>query len=161
MTMPLILNDRPAAALTEDLAPFGLAPDLSRRLFARVHARGAPETLAFGDVRGLSRHAAAALDAAGARARRLEVVSRRRSAADNFMKYLFRTGDGAYVEAVRIPLPAGPDTMPEKYTLCISSQSGCPLACAFCATGRLGLVRSLSPWEIVEQVARKIGRAHV
>lgn len=154
MSMPLTLNDRPAAALAGDLAPFGIRPDLARRVFARVHARGAAETLAFGDVRGLSRQAAAALDAAGARAHRLEVVSRRRSAADNFMKYLFRTGDGAYVEAVRIPLPAGPDTTPEKYTLCISSQSGCPLACAFCATGRLGLVRSLEPWEIVEQVAR-------
>jgi 23S rRNA (adenine2503-C2)-methyltransferase len=55
---------------------------------------------------------------------------------------------------VRIPLPAGPDTTPDKYTLCISSQSGCPLACAFCATGRLGLIRNLSAWEIVDQVAR-------
>src|SRR5215467_14008714 len=152
--MPLILNDRPAAPLAEDLAPFGIAPDLARRLFARVHARDARATLAFGDVRGLSRQAAAALEAAGARSHRLEVVSRRRSAADGFVKYLFRLADGAYVEAVRIPLPAGPDTTPEKYTLCISSQAGCPLACAFCATGRLGLVRSLEAWEIVDQVAR-------
>src|SRR5262249_58666132 len=110
--------------------------------------------LGCGVVGALAAQPAAALDADGARAQGLEVVSRRRSAADNFMKSLFRLDDDAYVEAVRIPLPAGPDTTPEKYTLCISSQSGCPLACAFCATGRLGLVRSLAPWEIVEQVAR-------
>jgi 23S rRNA (adenine2503-C2)-methyltransferase len=55
---------------------------------------------------------------------------------------------------VLIPLPAGPDAVPEKYTLCISSQAGCPLACVFCATGRIGLVRHLETWEIVDQVAR-------
>ncbi len=36
----------------------------------------------------------------------------------------------------------------------MSSQAGCPLGCVFCATGRLGLSRSLEAWEIVEQVAR-------
>src|SRR5262249_62355999 len=103
-------------------------------------------------VRGLSLRSAASLT--DARAGRLEIVSRRRSPADGFVKYLFRLHDGALVEAVLIPLPAGPATTPEKHTLCISSQAACPLACAFCATGRLGLVRNLETWEIVEQVAR-------
>jgi 23S rRNA (adenine2503-C2)-methyltransferase len=150
--MTPILNDLPALELARALEPHGVGQDVARRLFARVHARGARDHVVHGDVRGLSLRSAASL--AEARARRLEVVSRRRSAADGFTKYLFQLADGAYVEAVRIPLPAGPDTTPEKYTLCISSQSGCPLACAFCATGRLGLVRSLATWEIVEQVAR-------
>jgi 23S rRNA (adenine2503-C2)-methyltransferase len=47
---------------------------------------------------------------------------------------------------VRIPL------FDEKYTVCLSSQAGCPLACVFCATGRLGLQRNLETWEIVEQL---------
>jgi 23S rRNA (adenine2503-C2)-methyltransferase len=66
-------------------------------------------------------------------------------AADGFRKYLFRLGDGAEVESVRIPL------FDTHHTLCLSSQAGCALGCAFCATGRLGLVRSLEAWEIVAQ----------
>jgi 23S rRNA (adenine2503-C2)-methyltransferase len=76
----------------------------------------------------------------------LEIIERRRSPTDGFTKYLFRLHDGQVVEAVRIPI------FDDKYTVCISSQVGCPLACVFCATGRLGLKRSLLAWEIVEQV---------
>jgi 23S rRNA (adenine2503-C2)-methyltransferase len=76
----------------------------------------------------------------------LEVVDRRVSPTDGFMKYLFRLADGPLVEAVRIPI------FDDKYTLCISSQAGCPLDCVFCATGRLGLSRNLRTWEIVEQL---------
>src|SRR5690606_36894063 len=39
-----------------------------------------------------------------------------------------------------------------RFTVCVSSQVGCALACGFCATGRLGLRRNLEAWEIVEQV---------
>lgn len=70
-----------------------------------------------------------------------------RVAADGFVKYLFETADGAAIEAVRIPLER-----PGRATICVSSQVGCGLACAFCATGRLGLRRNLEAWEIVEQV---------
>jgi 23S rRNA (adenine2503-C2)-methyltransferase len=131
----------------------GVPDAVARRLFARVHAEGAAADPT-DRVRGLSKAQRAALAAAGAHAGRLEVVSRRRDPADSFIKYLFRLADGALVEAVAIPLPAGPAAEPEKYTLCISSQAGCALACVFCATGRLGLTRSLETWEIVEQVAR-------
>lgn len=150
--MNLILNDRRADELARDLADCGIGTDVARRFFARVHDRGAAAAPDLGAVRGLSLRGAHAVGMA--RAGRLEVVSRRRSPLDGFVKYLFRLGDGALVEAVLIPLPAGPDTHPEKYILCISSQAGCPLACAFCATGRLGLVRNLAAWEIVDQVAR-------
>jgi 23S rRNA (adenine2503-C2)-methyltransferase len=66
-------------------------------------------------------------------------------ASDGFRKYLFRLEDGGRVEAVRIPL------FDTHHTLCLSSQVGCALGCAFCATGRLGLTRSLASWEIVAQ----------
>jgi 23S rRNA (adenine2503-C2)-methyltransferase len=90
-----------------------------------------------------------AVDAARARGQvpALEVRSVRRSAVDPFVKLALGTADGHVVEAVRIPLErAG------RFSACVSSQAGCALACAFCATGRLGLMRNLATWEIVEQV---------
>jgi 23S rRNA (adenine2503-C2)-methyltransferase len=77
---------------------------------------------------------------------RLLCIDRRESAVDGFVKYLFRSWDGASFEAVRIPL------LKPRYSICVSSQAGCGLGCGFCETGRLGLTRSLAPWEIVEQV---------
>jgi 23S rRNA (adenine2503-C2)-methyltransferase len=154
MIDPVILNDRTCDELSHDLAARGVRTDVARRLFARVHLAGAPALPNFRAVRGLSLREEQALLGASAESRRLEVVSRRRSAIDNFTKYLFRLHDGHFVEAVRIPLPAGPDVTPEKYVVCLSSQAGCPLACGFCATGRLGLQRNLEVWEMVDQVAR-------
>jgi 23S rRNA (adenine2503-C2)-methyltransferase len=91
----------------------------------------------------------AALDAVRARGSipALEVRSIRSSALDPFVKLALGTADGHVIEAVRIPLErAG------RFSACVSSQVGCALACAFCATGRLGLSRNLEAWEIVEQV---------
>jgi 23S rRNA (adenine2503-C2)-methyltransferase len=61
-------------------------------------------------------------------------------------KWLFRTPDGAAIEAVLMGYP-------DRSTLCISSQAGCALACTFCATGQFGFQRHLEPGEIVAQVA--------
>jgi 23S rRNA (adenine2503-C2)-methyltransferase len=77
----------------------------------------------------------------------LEVVTEQRSAVDPFRKLLFRTPDDKRIEAVRIPLEKT-----GRFSACVSSQVGCALACTFCATGRLGLLRNLEVWEIVEQV---------
>jgi 23S rRNA (adenine2503-C2)-methyltransferase len=63
------------------------------------------------------------------------------------VKYLLAGPDGARFETVRIPLEHS-----ARFTTCVSSQVGCALGCAFCATGRLGLTRNLEAWEIVEQV---------
>jgi 23S rRNA (adenine2503-C2)-methyltransferase len=77
---------------------------------------------------------------------RLEVLDRRRSGLDPFVKYLFRAPDGRVFEAVRIPLER------PRWSVCVSSQVGCALGCRFCETGRLGFSRNLEPWEMVEQV---------
>ena len=53
-------------------------------------------------------------------------------------------------DLVRIPLLHRPDD--PKYIVCVSSQAGCALGCAFCATGRMGFLRDLDAWEIVDQV---------
>jgi 23S rRNA (adenine2503-C2)-methyltransferase len=77
----------------------------------------------------------------------LRLVARTPSAVDGFVKYALSGADGAVFETVKIPLER-----PDRVTVCVSSQVGCALACAFCATGRLGLSRNLEAWEIVEQV---------
>jgi 23S rRNA (adenine2503-C2)-methyltransferase len=60
-------------------------------------------------------------------------------------KYLFSLPDGNYIESVI--LRSG-----DRITLCVSTQSGCPVGCAFCATGKFGFFRDLTAGEIVEQV---------
>ena len=65
--------------------------------------------------------------------------------ADGTRKYLWRLVDGEAVESVLIPSGT-------RRTLCISSQAGCALGCSFCATGRMGFRRNLSPFEIAGQV---------
>jgi 23S rRNA (adenine2503-C2)-methyltransferase len=96
-------------------------------------------------VRGVPRRLALEM-AARTRTTRLEVLDRRASRVDPFVKYLFRASDGRMFEAVRIPLER------PRWSVCVSSQAGCALGCAFCETGRLGLARDLEPWEMVEQV---------
>lgn len=67
-------------------------------------------------------------------------------------KVVLATRDGMELECVRIPMGR------DRYTLCVSSQVGCKLACAFCETGRMGLLRDLTAGEIVAQlvVARAV-----
>jgi 23S rRNA (adenine2503-C2)-methyltransferase len=68
-------------------------------------------------------------------------------AEDGTIKLRLRTHDGYPLEAVA--MSHGP-----RRTVCLSSQSGCALACTFCATGRMGLGRNLAPEEISEQLLR-------
>ncbi len=75
---------------------------------------------------------------------RFRLLSRQRS-ADGTQKFLFGLPDGQGIETVAIPESG-------RLTLCISSQAGCALQCAFCATGRMGFQRNLEPWEIAAQV---------
>ena len=65
--------------------------------------------------------------------------------ADGTRKYLWRLTDGEAIESVLIPSGF-------RRTLCISSQAGCALRCSFCATGRMGFRRNLTPFEIAGQV---------
>jgi 23S rRNA (adenine2503-C2)-methyltransferase len=74
-------------------------------------------------------------------------------AADGTIKVLFRTGDGRPVEAVLMRYRDG------RRSLCLSSQSGCPLTCAFCATGQMRFGRNLTGFEILDQALhfRRLG----
>ena len=65
---------------------------------------------------------------------------------DGSRKYLIEFHDGTRVETVGLPSNDG------RLSVCVSSQAGCAMACAFCATGKAGLVRNLTPGEIVDQI---------
>ncbi len=68
------------------------------------------------------------------------------TAADGTVKALFRTADGHPVEAVLMRYRDG------RRSVCVSSQSGCPLTCTFCATGQMRFGRNLKASEILDQV---------
>jgi 23S rRNA (adenine2503-C2)-methyltransferase len=75
---------------------------------------------------------------------RLEIASRQKS-VDGTEKFLFRLHDGQHIETVSIPEG-------DRLTFCVSSQAGCALRCAFCATGLMGFARNLQAFEIAGQV---------
>ena len=118
----------------------GISLEDARRIVGAVIGRRRP----LRDARNVRREV---LDRVSALAtpgelRRIEAVD----AKDGFRRYLLELPDGARVEAVRIPL------FDTHHSVCLSSQAGCALACAFCATGALGLQRSLASWEMVAQL---------
>lgn len=64
---------------------------------------------------------------------------------DGSAKYLFELADGERIESVLLPEE-------DRKTLCVSTQVGCPMGCAFCATGRIPFRRNLTAGEIVDQI---------
>lgn len=135
-----------------------LPPDDARRaLESFMAARGEPAYRAGQVVEWLWQRPAASFEAmtnlpaslrdalAGAfRLTRLALAASQRS-TDGTRKFLFRLADGQAIETVAIPDG-------DRLTLCISSQAGCALKCAFCATGAMGFQRNLTPAEIAGQV---------
>jgi 23S rRNA (adenine2503-C2)-methyltransferase len=76
---------------------------------------------------------------------------------DKSKKYLFKLQDGHTIETVLLlmkeeQIKDGKKVKEPQYTVCISTQVGCKIGCAFCLTGQQGFVRNLEPFEIVEQV---------
>ena len=72
-------------------------------------------------------------------------VEREATASDGTVKVLLRTADQRPLEAVLMRYRDG------RRSLCLSSQSGCPLTCTFCATGAMKFGRNLTAWEILDQ----------
>jgi 23S rRNA (adenine2503-C2)-methyltransferase len=144
---PILLKDCSADELAARLAGLGVSARLARRLQAAVLQRGAAEIPT--EMPEVPRRVLQSVRQAVA-IPRLTLLDKAVSPTDGFTKYLFQ-GDGpAPFEAVRIPLLHRPQD--QKYIVCVSSQVGCALGCAFCATARLGFRRNLAAWEIVDQV---------
>ncbi len=145
--MAIVLKEKTTEGLHAALAPLGVSLRLARRLQAAAVRRDEiPSALPEVADRLLERVRAAV------HLPRLKELERRVSARDGFAKYLFRGEGPEPFESVRIPLVQGKGEA--KAVACVSSQVGCAMGCAFCATGRMGFVRNLSAWEMVDQVVR-------
>jgi len=134
------LLDLDAAALAHYLEGLGEKRFRARQLLRWVHQLGVRD---FGAMTDLSRSLRERL------ARDAEVpvprVVRDSVAPDGTRKWLLDVGAGNAIEAVLIPERS-------RTTLCVSSQAGCALECAFCSTGRQGFNRNLSTGEIIAQL---------
>jgi 23S rRNA (adenine2503-C2)-methyltransferase len=120
----------------------------ARQIFAALHRR---RLRSFDEMTDLPKDLRAAL-AARATVSTLAVESRYLS-EDGTRRYLLKTHDGLPVETVFIPEE-------RRDTICFSSQSGCPLQCSFCLTAKLGLLRTLTAGEIVEQIVVALNDAY-
>jgi 23S rRNA (adenine2503-C2)-methyltransferase len=130
--------ERPA--LEAALVQHGHERFRARQVFGWIYRRGVTD---FGAMGNLPRELRAKL-ASDFIVTTPRVVSRERS-GDGTEKLLLELGDGSRIESVFIPdTPAN--------TFCVSTQVGCAMACAFCLTGKMGLVRHLTAGEIAGQV---------
>jgi 23S rRNA (adenine2503-C2)-methyltransferase len=136
------LKDFPVEALRERLARDGLAPYRAEQIAGWLYQRGVEDPAEMSDL-GLDVRSRLAGEW---ETRALEVVKVERS-ADGTLKAALAARDGVRVESVLIPEP-------DRTTLCVSTQHGCPIACSFCATGALGFGRNLTTAEIIDQVCR-------
>src|SRR6185436_6666555 len=119
-----------------------------RQLFAALQHR---RLRSFDEISDLPKDLRARLNEI-ARPATLKIESKYES-ADGTRRYLMKTHDGLPVETVFIPEE-------RRDTICFSSQSGCPLQCTFCLTAQLGLLRSLTAAEIVEQIVIALNDAY-
>jgi 23S rRNA (adenine2503-C2)-methyltransferase len=137
---PRNLLGLPKAELADYFCELGEKPFRARQLMQWIYQR---RVLDFGAMTDLSRNlrerlvATASLD--------LPAVVQREVSEDGTRKWLIDVGGNQAVESVFIPEP-------NRGTLCISSQAGCAIDCAFCATGHQGFNRNLTAQEILGQV---------
>jgi 23S rRNA (adenine2503-C2)-methyltransferase len=128
------------AELEALLQTSGCQPFHARQIYRWIYRCGITD---FGRMTDLSRTLRASLQAQFVISTP-RVVSDERS-VDGTRKFALELGDGRRIESVFIP-----DT--PSMTFCISTQVGCAMACGFCLTGKMGLVRSLTAGEIAGQV---------
>ncbi len=127
-------------ALAEFFEGIGEKPYRSKQVMGWLYQRGA---LSFHDMTDISLRLRQRLELIATLS--VPKVIRIEDSADGTRKWLLDVGAGQVVETVFIPEP-------NRNTLCISSQAGCVLDCAFCATGQQGFNRNLSAAEIISQV---------
>lgn len=151
---------------------WGLERYRGRQIFDALHVRGARDYEAIRELPGALRERLASELPI-----RLPELARREASADGSVKLGLRLSDGALVEAVFMPGDRGhaqvneyadaraesptrnqkpetrnPTAPVERFTVCLSSQTGCAVDCAFCVTGRLGAGRNMTAGEIVGQL---------
>lgn len=148
MTDATHLTGLTKAELERFVESFGEPAYRGRQIFAALNRR---RLRSFGEMTDLPKEFRARLPER-ATASTLAVESRY-VAADGTRRYLLKTHDNLPVETVFIPEE-------RRDTICFSSQSGCPLQCDFCLTARLGLLRTLTAGEMVEQIVIALNDAY-
>ena len=126
--------------LAAETASLGLPVFRAKQIYSWLHQRGAER---FEEMTDLSKELRAKLD--DSFEIRSCTIVRRQVSADETVKYLFRLIDGECIESVLMRYKYG-------YSLCVSSQVGCKMGCAFCASTLGGFVRSLTASEILGQI---------
>lgn len=129
--------DALTAFVTDQL---GEKPFRAKQIFRWVHQRGATSVSEMTDLSKLLREKLGQSTALQGLVNDLEQRS-----IDGTIKYRWKTHDNRLIESVYMPSP-------QRKTLCVSTQVGCAMGCKFCATATLGLLRNLTPAEIVGQV---------
>jgi 23S rRNA (adenine2503-C2)-methyltransferase len=157
ITPPANLLGMSRAELRSFMVTLGERPYRGEQIFRWLYARGARSFNVMTDIALTSRERLArSATIAG-----VVPAGSTLSAADGTTKFLFKLSDGLHVESVLIPPStqfeteddrSERDAPRERLTLCVSTQVGCPLACAFCATGTMGFLRNLTVAEITDQV---------
>lgn len=164
-----ILTGLTLGELREFVTSLGEPAFRGRQLFDWLYTK---EASSFDEMTSLSKMFRERLNEAAAIGA-VRLVESQRSARDGTLKLLFELHDGERIESVLIPAQSGfdPGDSPEersfpasdRLTLCVSTQVGCPLDCAFCATGKMGFFRNLSVGEIVDQLAeaKRVARRRI
>ncbi len=135
--VPLVGLDR--QTLRELCADLPLKPFQVEEAYRWIYGRRSLDPLAWSNLPAKARRALAERTFPG-----LPEVAGEQRSADGTRKFLLRLADGQAIEAVYLPDGA-------RRTVCVSSQVGCAMGCAFCLTARLGFVRNLTAGEILSQ----------
>jgi 23S rRNA (adenine2503-C2)-methyltransferase len=138
--MPVNLLDFDADGLTAWFAQQGEKPFRARQVLRWMHQRGEDDFSAMTDIAKSLREKLLATATVSPAPTLSDTLSE-----DGTRKFLFDVGNRNAVETVFIPEA-------DRGTLCVSSQAGCALECAFCSTGRQGFNRNLSTAEIIGQL---------
>lgn len=140
-TEPINLYDQSPQELERLLQGWGQPAYRARQLYRQLYVNYATDPQTMTDLPQALRQRLASETRAG----RLELARVQTADAGLTRKALFRLPDGAVIESVLM-------VYPDRATVCVSTQAGCAMGCVFCATGRMGLLRNISPGDIIEQV---------
>lgn len=134
------IKDLPLQELEKAMAEIGEPPYRARQIFFWLYQKGVHD---FKEMKNLPQSLIDKLDQTYSLAQ--SAPCEHQKSSDGTEKFLFKLRDAQFVETVLIPAE-------RRKTVCISTQVGCKLACAFCASGKNGFVRNLSPCEILNQI---------
>ncbi|MGQ0507292.1 MAG: 23S rRNA (adenine(2503)-C(2))-methyltransferase RlmN [Myxococcaceae bacterium] len=138
---PVELTSLPLPALTEFVMQrLNEKPFRAKQLYRWIHQQYATD---FDQMTDLSKALRERLKGEARLAPLVKDLEQR--SIDGTIKYRFKTRDGKLIESVYMPSE-------DRKTLCVSTQAGCAMGCTFCMTATLGLLRNLTPAEIVWQV---------